>query len=194
MSGHPKASARADVYTRVTSEIIAAIESGAGSWRMPWHHHGNAIARPTNLASHKRYRGINVLALWIAADAAQYSDGVWGTYRQWGAAGGQVRKGERATTVVLWKEYRTAQGDEDGEDDDGQRSQQSVGQPALATGLATGDHGRQEDARGKVGSGHPEDRQLNVPGTGHVEGQESRQVEAEEVRELGTVVLCSTAK
>ncbi len=117
MSGHQTASARADVYTRVTSEIITAIESGAGSWRMPWHHHGNAITRPTNVASHKRYRGINVLALWIAADTAQYADGMWGTYRQWSAAGAQVRKGERATTVVLWKDYRTAHDDDDGQNE-----------------------------------------------------------------------------
>ncbi len=118
MSQQTAASGRADVYNRVTSEIIAAIESGAGTWRMPWHHNGSAIARPTNLASGKRYRGINVLALWAAAAAASYVDGLWGTYRQWQAAGAQVRKGERATAVVLWKERtRKASDDEDGEED-----------------------------------------------------------------------------
>ncbi|MEJ1967067.1 MAG: zincin-like metallopeptidase domain-containing protein [Rhizomicrobium sp.] len=121
MSSNLSASARADVYTRITAEIIAAIESDPGSWRMPWHHHGNAIARPTNVASGKRYRGINVLALWIAADSARYSAGLWGTYRQWMAAGAHVRKGERATTVVLWKEYQSARDDDEG-DDDGRRT------------------------------------------------------------------------
>lgn len=112
---------RADVYTRITSEIITAIEIGAGSWRMPWHHNGSPITRPTNLQSGKRYRGINVLALWIAANSAGYSEGLWGTYKQWQAAGAQVRKGERATTVVLWKESKPRQQDEekgDGVDDD----------------------------------------------------------------------------
>ena len=94
---------RADVYTRITAEIIAAIEAGAGTYRMPWHHDGSAIARPVNLASSKSYRGINVVALWIAAEAAGYGQGLWGTYRQWQASGAQVRKGERATTVVFWK-------------------------------------------------------------------------------------------
>jgi antirestriction protein ArdC len=55
---------RADVYSRITGEIVAAIEAGAGKWKMPWHHDGSATSRPINLASNKPYRGINVLALW----------------------------------------------------------------------------------------------------------------------------------
>ncbi len=120
MSRQSPTSARADAYTRITSEIIAAIEAGAGIWRMPWHHDGTAITRPTNMASGKRYRGINVLALWIAANSAGYVDGLWGTYRQWQGAGAQVRKGERATSVVLWKEIKhkaSADGDGDGDED-----------------------------------------------------------------------------
>jgi antirestriction protein ArdC len=109
---------RADVYTRITSEIISAIESGTGTWRMPWHHDGSPITRPMNLQSGKRYRGINVLALWVAANTAGYADGLWGTYKQWLASGAQVRKGERATTVVLWKE-RNPSRQQDDEADDG---------------------------------------------------------------------------
>lgn len=96
---------RADVYTRITAEIIAAIEAGAEKYRMPWHHDGSAIASPVNLASGKRYRGVNTVALWVAASSAGYGQGLWGTYRQWQAAGAQVRKGARATTIVLWKEF-----------------------------------------------------------------------------------------
>jgi len=50
---------RQDVYARVTDAIVAAIEAGAGSWRMPWHHTGADVTRPTNVASGKPYRGIN---------------------------------------------------------------------------------------------------------------------------------------
>ena len=103
---------RADIYTRITAEIVAAIEAGAGEWRMPWHHDGASTARPVNVASRKGYRGVNVLALWIASQAAGYPTGVWGTYRQWQAAGAQVRKGERATSIVLWKTTR-AEGADD---------------------------------------------------------------------------------
>jgi antirestriction protein ArdC len=121
-SSSSSAAGRADVYSRVTAEIIAAIESGAGSWRAPWFHNGTDIARPTNLASGKRYRGINTLALWVAGLAAGYGEGLWGTYKQWQAANAQVRKGERATTVVLWREITSSQQDDDhGDDDDGRR-------------------------------------------------------------------------
>ena len=110
--------ARADVYTRITNEIIAAIEAGANNWTLPWHHNGTDVARPQNVVSHRRYRGINVLALWIAANGHGYASGVWGTYRQWASVGAQVRKGERGTTVVLWKEANTAANDDqdDGEE------------------------------------------------------------------------------
>jgi len=117
MSQKPAASSRADVYSRVTSEIIAAMKAGAGHRRMPWHHDGSSTARPVNLASFKRYRGINVLALWIAAVNRGFADGLWGTYRQWQAAGAQVRKGEQSTTVVLWKELKATPASEEGADD-----------------------------------------------------------------------------
>ena len=40
---------KADVYERVTSQIVNAIEQGTGNWRMPWHTSG-AIC----LFSHQR--------------------------------------------------------------------------------------------------------------------------------------------
>ena len=94
---------RNDIYERVTSQIIAAIEAGADQYRMPWHHDGSAITTPVNVASRKAYRGVNVIALWAAAHAAGFPAGIWGTYRQWQALGAQVRKGERGHLVVFWK-------------------------------------------------------------------------------------------
>lgn len=110
---------RADVYSRITAQIVAAVEAGAGTCRMPWHHDGNATSRPVNLASGKPYRGINVLALWAAADRGGFTQGLWGTYRQWLAVGGQVRKGEHGAIVVLWKQTVADQSDGEGGDDDG---------------------------------------------------------------------------
>jgi antirestriction protein ArdC len=107
---------RQDVYARVTDAIVAAIEAGAGSWRMPWHHTGADVTRPTNVASGKPYRGINTVSLWAAAYGSGYASGVWGTYKQWQALGAQVRKGEQASLGVLWKEVRRR--DEDDRDDD----------------------------------------------------------------------------
>ena len=109
---------RADVYSRITDQIAAAVEAGAGACRMPWHHDGQSTSRPINLASRRAYRGVNVLALWVAADAAGYGDGQWGTYRQWLATSAQVRKGERGTTVVLWKQSGSQSDDDHGNNDD----------------------------------------------------------------------------
>ncbi|RXG86369.1 ArdC family protein [Bradyrhizobium zhanjiangense] len=98
-----EAQASKDIYERVTNQIIAAIEAGAGEYRMPWHHDGSAITTPVNVASRKAYRGVNILSLWAAAHASGYAAGIWGTYRQWHELGAQVRKGERGHLVVFWK-------------------------------------------------------------------------------------------
>jgi antirestriction protein ArdC len=112
---------RADVYSRITAEIVATIERGAGEWRAPWFHNGAGVTRPTNVVSGKRYRGINTLVLWAAGLAAEYGDGLWGTYKQWQEAGAQVRQGERSTTVVLWREIQSSRQPNDDDDDDGRR-------------------------------------------------------------------------
>lgn len=104
---------RTDVYSRITQQIEAAIEAGAGDWRMPWHHNGLSTARPINLTSNKPCRGVNVLVLWVAAQSCGYIHGLWGTYRQWLAAGAQVRRGERGATVVLWKQAAGGSNDRD---------------------------------------------------------------------------------
>lgn len=95
----------ADIYTRVTQQIITAIETGAatGTYRMPWHNWGEQSIRPINATTGQAYRGINTLLLWAAAEAGAYSSGRWATYRQWTEAGAQVRKGEKSTFIIFWK-------------------------------------------------------------------------------------------
>src|SRR5258708_4122467 len=75
-------------------------------------------ARPTNIASGTGYRGVNVLAPWVAAEIARYDSGLWGTYRQWQALEAPIRKGERGTTVVLWKQANPAGDDDRAGDED----------------------------------------------------------------------------
>ena len=72
-----------DVYTRVTSHIIEAIERGAGTFRMPWHVTDADHFSPLNAVSKKPYRGVNVVSLWAAAEVKGYASGLWATYRQW---------------------------------------------------------------------------------------------------------------
>ncbi|RTL85744.1 MAG: DUF1738 domain-containing protein [Hyphomicrobiales bacterium] len=80
------------IHQHITNQIIAAIESGAGEFRLPWHRSAGNIMRPVNIASKSRYRGVNILTLWAAADACGYMSGAWGTYKQWAEAGAEVLK------------------------------------------------------------------------------------------------------
>src|SRR3984893_9573469 len=92
-----------DVYKHVTAQIVTAIEQGVGNWCMPWHTSGKFDFSPSNVVSKKAYRGINTVCLWAAAQAKGYDRGEWATYQQWQERGAQVRKGEKAATVVFWK-------------------------------------------------------------------------------------------
>ncbi len=116
MPEHENTATKPDVYSRVTSQIISAIEAGVGNWRMPWHTSGKFAFSPINVTSRKPYRGINTVCLWAAAQAKQYESGEWGTYQQWQERGAQVRKGEKATLVVFWKFANDAAESDDGEE------------------------------------------------------------------------------
>ena len=104
---------RFDIHQHITDQIIAAIESGAGEFRLPWHRSAGNIMRPVNIASKNAYRGVNILTLWATADAKGYSSGTWGTYKQWAEAGAQVRKGEKSAYIVFYKEITVGTDDSD---------------------------------------------------------------------------------
>jgi antirestriction protein ArdC len=98
-----------DIYQKVTDQIIAAIEKGAGRWEMPWNQNSGM---PLNVQSGKFYRGVNVPVLWATAQAKGYEDPIWGTYKQWQEKDAQVKKGEKSAMVVFWKFFDNAKGDE----------------------------------------------------------------------------------
>jgi antirestriction protein ArdC len=100
-----KSTTRFDVYEAITNQIVSAIEAGAGQVQLPWHRKGAAICRPVNVASKNSYRGVNTVALWAAADARGYEQGIWGTYRQWQERDAQVRKGEKSSLIIFYKEF-----------------------------------------------------------------------------------------
>ena len=79
-----------------------AYAAGRAPWVQPW---GMAavkapLAMPRNASTHRRYSGINVLILWGAVIERGFSSQSWLTFRQALGLGGNVRKGERGTTVV----------------------------------------------------------------------------------------------
>jgi antirestriction protein ArdC len=108
-----------DIAQTVTDHIIRSIEAGAGKWVMPWHNvSGGMNVDPINITTGRRYRGMNVWLLMIAAQNAGYDSNVWGTYKAWQAKGATVRKGEKSTMVVFWKQTNYKLKDENGEETD----------------------------------------------------------------------------
>ncbi len=102
-----------DVHHEITDRIVSAIET-AGEFRLPWiKAKGGSFARPVNIASGNRYNGVNIVSLWVSALASDYPSNVWGTYRQWQERGAQVRKGEKSSLVVFYKELTVEQRNEE---------------------------------------------------------------------------------
>jgi antirestriction protein ArdC len=86
----------------ITAAIVAKLEAGTRPWIQPWT--GASISRPLR-ACGTPYRGINVLWLWMAAEAAGHTSPYWMTYRQAQQLRGQVRKGERGTVAIFYRAY-----------------------------------------------------------------------------------------
>jgi antirestriction protein ArdC len=105
----------------VTADLVAAIEAGASGWRMPWQR--LAAGGVPRSVDGRCYRGWNALVLAMTAADRGWSSSTWATYRGWQGHGGQVRRGEHGTHVILWKpiEPYPTNGD-DNEDGDGRRS------------------------------------------------------------------------
>jgi antirestriction protein ArdC len=97
----PDAAFRPDLYTRITDQIIGAIEAGQTTFELPWHR--QSLGLPRNLITGRPYRGINSLLLWLTGRNRGYRSSEWATFKQWHERGFSVRKGEKAATVVFWK-------------------------------------------------------------------------------------------
>ena len=98
----PSGTDRANLYDEITSTIIAELEAGRLPWVQPWGSSAVSapLAMPKNAATGRHYSGINVLILWGTVVARGFSCQSWLTFRQALSLGGNVRKGERGTTVV----------------------------------------------------------------------------------------------
>ena len=103
-----------NAYDKITEQMIAMLDEGVAPWRRPWTALGIA---PKSLSTGRAYRGINHLMLAFTADVKGYHSPHWGTYRQIAALDGQVRRGEKSTSVVLWTQIedrraKTTEGEE----------------------------------------------------------------------------------
>jgi antirestriction protein ArdC len=85
-------------YEIITDRIVSMLEQGTVPWRKPWSEAAGGAGHPTSIRN-RPYRGFNVFVL-----ASQgYGSPYWLTFKQALELGGNVKKGEHATPVILWK-------------------------------------------------------------------------------------------
>ncbi len=99
------AKSKANIYETITAKILAAIESNPGDPVLPWQRGGFNPTLPINATTQAAYRGINILSLWVTALERGYESGEFATLKQWNAIGAHVRKGERASPIVYYREF-----------------------------------------------------------------------------------------
>jgi antirestriction protein ArdC len=107
-----------DVYTRITSKIIASLEQGIRPWIQPWNaeHAAGKITRPLR-HNGQAYSGINILMLWASAMEQGFAAPIWMTFKQALELKACVRKGEKGSLVVYANAItRTEHDDATGED------------------------------------------------------------------------------
>src|SRR5690242_12886543 len=98
-----------DVYQIVNERILAQMEKGEIPWRKPWR-----TPMPRSLSTKKLYRGINIWLLGFQGYASEF----WATFNQVKALGGNVKKGEKSTLAVFWKQTKwNKHNNETGEDE-----------------------------------------------------------------------------
>jgi len=95
-----------DIYQNVTDQIIAMLEKGVVPWRSPILGRQSA-GMPKNLESGKEYRGVNVFLLAFTAWAQGYESSYWLTFNQAKQKKGSIKKGEKSSFVIFWKQYET---------------------------------------------------------------------------------------
>jgi len=104
---------RHDLYTRITAQIVASLESGVRPWVKPWNaeHAAGSITRPLR-HNGQPYSGINVVSLWASAFAQNFAAPIWMTFRQALELNGHVRKGEKGSLVVYADRFTRKDTDE----------------------------------------------------------------------------------
>jgi antirestriction protein ArdC len=94
-----RSAAKPGLYQDITDKIVRQIEAGTIPWVQPWAE-DQTLSIPRNAATNRAYSGVNILLLWDALFSRGFVVNRWLTFKQALSFGGNVRKGERGTTVV----------------------------------------------------------------------------------------------
>jgi antirestriction protein ArdC len=103
-----------EIRSNITQRIIEALKQGKIPWRKPWSEVPDPVRLPTNFASKRAYSGINVPLLWLTQHEKGYPISYWASFKQWRDAGASVRKGEKATQIVFYRQVKKTVEQEDG--------------------------------------------------------------------------------
>ena len=91
---------RAEKYAEVfATAMIEAIREGTAPWQKPWKRGESPY--PRNFKTKRGYNGGNLLLLMTVGMKRGYGDPRWGGFGQIRSAGGQVRRGETGTPVLV---------------------------------------------------------------------------------------------
>src|SRR5580704_2533308 len=102
-----------DLYSEVTSRILAELERGAAPWVKPWSATPGQNV-PQNAVTNRPYSGCNVILLWFTHGRG-WPTPRFVTFKQAQEAGGSVRKGEHGTKVYFVKQLRITKGEGEAE-------------------------------------------------------------------------------
>ena len=105
-----------NIYNTVTNRFIDALKNGAPPWTRPWSEtSAKVMTRPVNAVTDRKYSGINVTILWTAATSNGFNRDRWLTYNQARNAGGHVRRGEKGTVAILYRDIEVRRKDDSGD-------------------------------------------------------------------------------
>lgn len=86
----------APYYEQIAAQVIEGLKNGTAPFIKPWE--AGTLQRPHNPLSGSVYRGAN----WVSLMMQEREDPRWATYKQAQAAGWQVRKGEKGTSITYF--------------------------------------------------------------------------------------------
>jgi len=85
-----------ELRENITNKVISLMEEHGSDWTKPWlSNHGI----PINVVSKNEYHGINIMMLAMQ----EMPTNEWGTYKQWKEKDAQVKKGEKGTHIIFYK-------------------------------------------------------------------------------------------
>lgn len=102
--------------TELVTDLTNRIAAGVAPWRKTWQSGGAGTPLRSDGVP---FTGANAMLLSIIRDARGYTSGHWFTFKQALALDACVRKGEKGSPALLYKPFRSANDNDNGDGDDG---------------------------------------------------------------------------